>query len=325
MNRYFTAEADALIGRKVLEYNRAETDAERLGLEAFIKERTGILLYLSPRRNLSIGEEDLSGFYLDVVKDMDRIIGAFSISGTSYIAYLTQICRYRCMRYMRKKERNTQTEIALIRSDPSLYEYPLLSEPMKPYSAEVSKDADRMDLKGIIGYIIGRHGEGPSGNEQENALADLLGDSVSRRRFIEFLLHLPQVENASFISGVSRVLRVDLRVVSRFYELRRAELSGNDEAIESAEAIAARYWKIIANLRHAITNESDPEKLKELAEAAERTEMIYRRRLMLIKHAKRGFSHTMIARLFGMPRSTVSNDISRIKEMLSGIRGGMDY
>ena len=106
MNRFFTADADRYIGKKVLEYNNAESEEERLRLESFVKERTGILLYLIPQRNLYISEEDLSGFYLDVVKDMDRIIGSFAISGSSYIAYLTQICRYRCMRYIRKKEKN---------------------------------------------------------------------------------------------------------------------------------------------------------------------------------------------------------------------------
>ena len=105
MNRFFTEEADAFIGQKVIEYNRASTDKEKLTLESIVKERTGILLYLIPQRNLYIKEEDLSGYYLDVIKDIDRIIGSYAISGRSYIAYLTQICRYRCMRYIRKKEK----------------------------------------------------------------------------------------------------------------------------------------------------------------------------------------------------------------------------
>ena len=46
MNRFFTADADRYIGKKVLEYNNAESEEERLRLESFVKERTGILLYI---------------------------------------------------------------------------------------------------------------------------------------------------------------------------------------------------------------------------------------------------------------------------------------
>ena len=54
MNRFFTADADRYIGKKVLEYNNAESEEERLRLESFVKERTGILLYLIPQRNLRL-------------------------------------------------------------------------------------------------------------------------------------------------------------------------------------------------------------------------------------------------------------------------------
>ena len=94
---------------------------------------------------------------------------------------------------------------------------------------------------------------------------------------------------------------------------------------ESAEDIAARYWKLIATLRHAITKEADAEKLGELMEAVSKAERIYRKRLRIIRYAKRGLPHGRIAEIFSMPRSTVSNDISKIKHLLSSIKSGMDY
>ena len=324
MNRYFTAEADAFIASKVLEYNRAPTEEQKKVLEALIRERTGILLYLIPQRNLYIKDEDLSGFYLDIVKDMDRIISSFEISGISYIAYLTQICRYRCMRYVRKKEKNEQTELALMRSDPSIYEYGSMYETIRPYHSSRVPRRPRT-LREAVVCIMERKGRMSTGNEEENALASYLETPADRRRFLEYLLYLPQVEDAAFIAGVSRVLRVDLSIISRFYELRRSELSANDEAIESAEAIAARYWKMIANLRHAITKEADEEKLKQLTEAKERAERIYRKRLGIIKYAKRGMSHSRIAIVLGIPRTTVTNDISKVKQLLYRISHGMDY
>ena len=324
MNRFFTADADRYIGKKVLEYNNAESEEERLRLESFVKERTGILLYLIPQRNLYISEEDLSGFYLDVVKDMDRIIGSFAISGSSYIAYLTQICRYRCMRYIRKKEKNEQTEIALIRSDPSLYEGNVLREQSQPYSASFPARVSSMNMKEILGYIMGRKPSSIEETDTESVLASQLSQPVNRRRFLEFLLHLPKVETASFMAGVSRVLRVDSAVISRFYELRNGELSGNDEAIESAELIAARYWKMIARLRHAMTKKADTEKLKDLMRATERAAGIYRKRLDVIKYRKRGLPQGRIAEILGIPRSTVANDISKMKALLEDIGKGMD-
>ena len=325
MNRFFTEEADAFIGQKVIEYNMASTDKERLTLESIVKERTGILLYLIPQRNLYIKEEDLSGYYLDVIKDIDRIIGSYAISGRSYIAYLTQICRYRCMRYIRKKEKAEQTEIAMLRSDPALYDYALLSEPLLPYTSESPSGMAMMDMKGIIRYILGACDGHESGNEEENILARHLESKVTRRRFLEYLMNLPQVEDARFLAGVSRVLRVDCSIIARFYELRRSELSDSHDAIESAEDIAARYWKLIATLRHAITKEADAEKLGELMEAVSKAERIYRKRLRIIRYAKRGLPHGRIAEIFSMPRSTVSNDISKIKHLLSSIKSGMDY
>ena len=126
------------------------------------------------------------------------------------------------------------------------------------------------------------------------------------------------------MAGVSRVLRVDSAVISRFYELRNGELSGNDEAIESAELIAARYWKMIARLRHAMTKEADTEKLKDLMRATERAAGIYRKRLDVIKYRKRGLPQGRIAEILGIPRSTVANDISKMKALLEDIGKGMD-
>ena len=325
MNRYFTAEADRLIGEKVLEYNRHErngvkrSDEELAELETFIRERTGILLYLIPQRNLYIKEEDLSGFYLDVIRDIDRIIGSFSISGTSYIAYLTQICRYRCMRYMRKKERKEQTEMALIASDPSSYSSSFTGESPAPYSASNVADASMMDLAGIIRHITKARTKTTKGTDPESVLANILTQPIERRRFLEYLLNLPQVEDASFMAGVSRVLRVDGSIISRFYELRRSKLADKEESIENAENIAARYWKAIARLRQAIAKETDESRMKDLMKASERASRIYNRRLELLRYAKRGLSQHQIASLMGMPRSTVSNDISRMRELLRDV------
>lgn len=56
--RYFTAEEDRAFTASVLEYNDENcTDERRAMMEKGIRDRTALLLYLIPMRNLAVKEE----------------------------------------------------------------------------------------------------------------------------------------------------------------------------------------------------------------------------------------------------------------------------
>ena len=323
MTEYFTKEADRAISSLVIRYNSLdESDDEKLRLENIITERTRVLLYLIPLRACFIAEEDLSGFLLDVMKDIGRFISSYSISGTSYIAYLTQICRYRCMRYMRDKEKAERLESAMLHSEITVYDQPhALREKDRAYVGKFRPDYLEMDLRSLINAMI-RNPKGECGrcSAVERTLGDALSARIDRRRFIEFLLYLPQSESPSFIAGVSRVMRVDGAVISRFFYLRSQYLDTDKEAISKLERVAGRYWTLINSIQQSICYETDTEKLRLLRSSLERISELHRRRRADLMKARRGLSQGQISKLLGIPRTTVSFDLGRMRQLLHDLQ-----
>ena len=80
MKEYFSREADRYMTSLVLRYNSEKNESEKLKLENIVVERTKVMLYLIPLRSCLIAEEELSGFLLDVMKDISRFITSFTIS-----------------------------------------------------------------------------------------------------------------------------------------------------------------------------------------------------------------------------------------------------
>ena len=334
MKKYFTNEEDRAFSQTVLRYNALEDEsAEKISLENEIKERTKILLYLIPQRNLSLPEEDAAAFFIDIVKDIDRIVSAFHISGLTFNGYLTQICRYHCMQYMKKKRNSEKSERALFYSDiPASNNYleeklhgyivPTFSKEVEEYIEEEKTESVNpleMEIAEIIDYIVENAGPDGHVSAREEKLRKALKKKIARRRFMVYLLSLPEVESASFISAVSRVLSVDSAVISRFYMLRHESLLENAEERMKADAIAARYWKALALLRHSIAVAETVEEVEKLKETYERTKAIYEKRRLIANKARRGLSQVAISELLNIPRSTVSNDISWVKSTLERI------
>ncbi len=322
MNNYFSKEADRRISEMVIRYNLLDDgNVEKLGLENLITERTRILLYLIPLRNSFIAEEDLSGFFLDVMKDAARFITSYTISGTSYIAYLTEICRYRCLRYMRKKQKEASTEEAVLFSDTSIYERPHeLMEPEYGYSASADPGYLELDLPALIKAMIAGRGKSYAPlREGESRLAEALGERLWRKRFMELLLYLPQSETRSTIAGLSRVLYIDGCIINRFFQLKAGYLAESSGNVSRLEELSSRYWVIAARIQHALPMETDPEKRAILEDSLKRAEELYRKRFSELRKARRGLSQSQIAELMGLPRSTVSFDLAKMRELLSSI------
>ena len=321
MKEYFSREADRYMTSLVLRYNSEKNESEKLKLENIVVERTKVMLYLIPLRSCLIAEEELSGFLLDVMKDISRFITSFTISGTSYAAYLTQICRYRCIRYMSRKKKAERNEMAMLIDASSGCERPTyLNEKENAYEGTLIPEYKSMDFVSIIKAIL-EDSDGQCGkcSAIEKELGDRLADRLCRRRFIEFLLYLPQTESPSFIAGISRVLRIDGAVISHFYYLRHLYLNTDDDAIGRLNEVTCRYWNMIVSLQRSMEYETDEEKTTMLKAALERTKAIHKRKLNALKKARHGLSQSQIASLMDIKRSTVSIDLEMIRILLKSL------
>ena len=319
MHKLFDDGEDRAFSRTVLRYNSmAEGSLEKLELENKVRERTKLLLYLIPQRNLFLRQEDASAFFMDILRDIDRIIDSFRVSRLTFNGYLTQICRYRCRGYMKLKASRELTERALIYSDMTIYDSHVAERTVE-YRSERCRGLEITNLRVLFERIVAADGPEIAATGPERKLQEILHDKVSRRRFLTLLLSLPETETTAFIAGVSRVLRIDGRLVSRFYLLRHERLSGNEEERDKAEESAGRYWKTLARLRQAIALETDMDKIDRLNAAYGRTRDIYFKRRAQVMKARKGMTQKEISELLGLPRSTISNDICRMKEMLKAI------
>lgn len=324
--RYFTAEEDRAFTASVLEYNDENcTDERRAMMEKGIRDRTALLLYLIPMRNLAVKEEDASAFLLDMQKDISWIISSFRPTGASYNAYLTQLCRFRAMRFQREKSRNERMENAMLFSDPTIFE-PAVSEHCVPYSA----DADgsrimRMDMKETASYIVRDRGRSSMAlSNKEKQLSDMLVKPQQRRQFISYILALPQTESPGFIAGISRLLRTDIVAVSHLYTLRHEFLEmRSGKTIRTLEDVSGRHWKVMMQLRQAIWSETDGNARKVLTEKYRKLSGIYSRRRIELGKARAGMSHKEIALIFGVSRSAVSYGIKRMRLMIEAVAGGL--
>lgn len=321
-NHYFSVSEDQAFSAVVLRFNAMKAEEDPAGYAAMenrIRERTSVLLYLIPMRNLYLPREDAGEFFLDIQKDLSWIIRSFRISGLTYNSYLTQICRYRVMRFMRKKAKEKNLDTGILFSDMTIHE-PHTSEPCIPYYAKHA-DVSSMDLPELSRHIIRNHN--PSMlvmNDKEKELTQLLQRPIKRRQFISFLLSLPETETPGFIAGVSRLLRIDIDTASRFYTLRHEALqSRNGAMIESLEMTAGRHWIVLVRLSRAINVESSPDKRNELEEKYRKLSRIYMRRRKDIARAHCGLTHKAIGDLLGISRSCVSHDISVMRSALERI------
>ena len=323
---YFDREDDMAFSDLVRRFNDPSTDEkEKIRLEAGIKERTSVLLYLIPRRNLFLDEADISGFYLDVIRDIDRIIGSFTISGTSYNAYIREICRYRSFRYLRDRERKEFVEKALVysevrNSDLWSTDRSALSEGRTWYSDNRNgRKISSMDLKEVSSYIITHRGRMKLKDKKEKILYERLSDPMMRTRFLSFLLSIPGDENDATVTGLSRILGSDIQAVDRLIFLRKEEVEKLSEKEHKARDLAARYWRIMTKIQASIQREEDPDKKREFTDAYNRIQRLFEERKKDAANGRKGLTQEMISKVLSRSRSSVSNDIRYIRTLLESL------
>ncbi|MBO8436259.1 MAG: hypothetical protein IAA97_04710 [Spirochaetes bacterium] len=319
---YLTDAEDRRFTSLVLKYNTLDEDDEkRLELENRIAERTSILLYLIPLRYFNMRLEDAGGFFIEIQKEIPNIIRAFRLSGLTYNRYLSQICRYRTFRYLKRKAKDEYANSAVRYSDMTIYERPE-KEFCMPYAEEEDdEDISEMDLRKLSRYIVSHQGTiFTPRNEKEEILTKFLSKTSKRRQFISFLLHLPQVETPAFIASISRIMRISYEAASRFYMLRHELMADSKWSLaEEKRRTAERHWGLISRLRNAIRTEPDAEKRKALQRKYEQQMSFYLKRLDEIRRIKTGMTHESISKVLGISRTAVTHDIGEINRFLLSI------
>ena len=107
---YLSREEDELFSRTVLDFNNASQTNEKE--KNAIRERTKILIYIVARDMLHLSYDDASTVFLDMEKELDKIITSYRVSNATFNQYLRQLCQYRCRRIKQKTYQNNLWENA---------------------------------------------------------------------------------------------------------------------------------------------------------------------------------------------------------------------
>ena len=309
----FNTEEDKVFSDYVRHYNDPGTTVEeRDKMLPYIEERTKRLLYMIPKRNLLMEDEDLAAFFLELQKDMKRYIEDFSLSGTSYNAYLTQICRFRAKRYRRDKSKARFTEIAMTRDLRFPENKGAAIGEMKEAAVDYGSrhvNCKNLGMKEILSKLCDEIQPYTWTNKNEKKLGTSLRERKCRQGFIMYLLHMPVDSEPEDLKAVARVLGTYPEVLMRLLELKHQMLSADvsrKERIESNTSLADGYWVFLQRLSLSIEYEWDEGKIQQMREKYEKYMLRLRKKQKLLHKLRRGLTQMQIARLFGCSRTKVS-------------------
>ena len=300
---------DKVIEHLIAGCRRRDRNAQ-LGLyERYVRAlyATCLRIVVDPRE----AAEAMQDAFLKIFTHIEEYSGEAS---DAFEAWMRQIAVRTAIDHVRREEPEWEelpANWAIADEEEPVYECEALPSP--------DPEVESLGMTGVISRIIDERIETPALTEAEEALQGALLDKVSRRRFLTLLLTLPDTETPGFIGGVARVMSVDRGLIYRFYTLRHDELEVSYEERVKAEDVAGRYWKALMLLRHAIAKETDMEKIEDLEKAYRRTKGIYARRRMIAAKSRKGMSQKAVSKLLNKPRSTISNDICCMRQLLKSI------
>ena len=320
----FDRDEDRKFSDYVRRYNSlAAADEEKMRMEQMIVDRTKKLLYLIPKRYGFLDDDDLAAFFLDMQKDLGRLIASYTISGTSYLAYLKQICRMRSRRYRRNKGRMELTEYAMLRDAVPVtrrgYYSSEMKETEKSYSAAERKEAAEckaLTMQETVSRLIS--GTRPK-KAEKSKLGKKLTEKKSRKAFLMYLLSIPEESEPEDLKDVASVLGSSEVLLSRFLELKHEivlEDLSRKSRIERLERLADTYWIYQQKAGLALELAWDSEHREKLNGTYERYKRLHRDKQRQVVKLKRGLTQQQIASVFGCSRATVSVYLAEARKLL---------
>ena len=85
---YLSREEDERFSRTVIDFNNTDNDKVKENEKNAIRERTKILIYIVAREILHLSTDDASTVFLEMEKELDKIISQYKVSNATFNQYL---------------------------------------------------------------------------------------------------------------------------------------------------------------------------------------------------------------------------------------------
>ncbi len=321
-----SGEADALFSERVVSYNRRKSGERKKEEEAFIRERTKMLVYRICRDQLFVNEDSLSLLFLNIHDDLEKIIGSYRITTRSYNIYLKQVCIYRMRRIMKDEQSRRNLEQEYIRETDELYTTDdsfLLGDESEEYSILPSRPDfyALMDMPSLISHIVTTRNRSDyrTHTVKENALRKKLENRYFRRNFLFYLLAKTEQGEDALTQDYARVFQTDETAFLRLFSLKNEIISRNCPERQKNLDIAAKHWRIMARLRNSMYRAQSREEYSVLKENYIAHSRCHRNRLSDAGRSMRGLGHSEIAEVFNISRTAVTMAISSCRKELEVI------
>lgn len=324
---YLSREEDELFSRTVLDFNNASQTNEKE--KNAIRERTKILIYIVARDMLHLSYDDASTVFLDMEKELDKIITSYRVSNATFNQYLRQLCQYRCRRIKQKTYQNNLWENAFFMEEAAYNskhpgDYDVLDDCSKEHRSTETYNQDlysEYGLKEIIDFISKNKNvlDYPIFNNYEKKLRKALTIPTSRKRFLIFLLTLPRKTESIDSYDIARVLQVDECAINRLLYLKDEALGYQEEKIREIQSRASKHWRIMAKLVANINKENDEDKKRKLRDHYQTQVICHRKNVSEIRKVSNGMSRTYISNILGLSRSSVSVAVKETSTLLEMI------
>lgn len=330
MEDYFSEKEDQRLTKTVLYYNSLSPGDEKERLEKKLLERLDLLIFLIPRKNGYVKEEDITEFYLMQREKMIRIIQCYVISKQSFMIYLSEVLRKRARVFAMQKSRALKKEAIAEFSYPDSPEENLyhLSDVETSYEAECNDGFkfqglyEDYDLKELTKHLLAeRYEEDKSLTLVEREIKRSLEIRSRRRDFIALLLYVPNDCLVRQSRSIAHCLSVEEEAVLRFFALKDSFIESQVKAKkEMIRAMVARHYKALMKLNYEYTREaiSDEEKSALLSQE-ERISKCYIRRIKQLRSIKKGLSQAEISELMDYTRSSICQGVKKAVRNLEEI------
>ena len=327
---YYSLQEDQRFSNIVVEFNQMDArESKRESLKKVIFDRTQILIYELPIRNLFLNEDEAAEIYLCLRDDVERIVDSYRYIGKTYNSYITSICKFKARSLDKRNKAGMNIEDSY-KSD-LLYELEARDSiqffEREPFYGTNRPEIYTMDMKALVEFISSSSDCNDFALDlapREIRLAKSLEKRISRKHMMIYLMYLPQMENPYFIDSISRVMNLDPMVFSYFYALKFELCTKINEKWQKKQNTAARHFKTLLKLRAQIAYETDREKIRNLNNIYTKVYNYYILSLEKSKRLKRGLNQNEIAEHLGIRRSSVFYAIKQTKSILTDALAEID-
>lgn len=320
----FLREEDIKITDAVKRYNNTcPTDPKFEENRSFVFERTKLLLYYLPIKNYYLSDELCGEFYMMMLPKLENIISSFKISGDSFIAYLSQLCKLRALTFTASKSKELQTELDLWINE-STVSYSYSADLELSSSSKMKMEKYRSyDIEQILYLIISQIPEKRSiANKTKAEMVKYLNREINRKGFLLYCLFNVKNLSAKLQEQLSFLYGVDVELFSclseKLHELQVKKYRKREEEL----GVINKHWKRMLVLKNALVTEEDSFKRKEMTYLYNLSKNSKNTRIKELNSHLPGLSYADLSEIFNLPKGTVASAIFRVRKKLEEISSG---